>query len=220
MLHAKKRTSRPSRRLLSKINDYQEEIEIVHDVIKEQKKVVKQFKMNLNPRPCTASSVNRSLNFAFEETSLNEIIRNLRAHEASCMDLQVRAKQLAIRQVQLVEAFQDGSNLAILAFTLMTIIFLPLSTVAGFYGMNFADFPSTTRGDASPQQFWKVAAPLTCTILVICLFGVFWRDMRSRGKKAGKLCKHPLETTYHSVRCGVRRHQTEQQTSSIDLANV
>jgi Mg2+ and Co2+ transporter CorA len=55
---------------------------------------------------------------------------------------------------------------AIYAFTIITIIFLPLSTVAGILGMNTYD----VRNMSTKQWvFWATAIPLMVIIILVCL---------------------------------------------------
>jgi Mg2+ and Co2+ transporter CorA len=54
---------------------------------------------------------------------------------------------------------------AIYAFTIITIIFLPLSTVAGILGMNTYD----VRNMSTKQWvFWATAIPLMVIIILVC----------------------------------------------------
>ncbi|KAH0553005.1 hypothetical protein GP486_006801 [Trichoglossum hirsutum] len=68
--------------------------------------------------------------------------------------------------VHLIELNHDNNNKLILVFTVVTVIFLPLSFVTGYLGMNTADI----RSMANRQPlFWAIALPLTFTILAIAL---------------------------------------------------
>jgi hypothetical protein len=64
-------------------------------------------------------------------------------------------------------AFQkDRHDNAIYVFTIFTVIFLPLSFVCSFLGMNTADVRNTTFGQS---LFWAAALPLTLVVVLIAL---------------------------------------------------
>lgn len=63
---------------------------------------------------------------------------------------------------------KDRQEQAIYAFTLVTIIFLPLSAVASFFGMNTADIRDM---EFSQWVYWAAAIPLTLSIIVL---GLWW----------------------------------------------
>jgi hypothetical protein len=60
-----------------------------------------------------------------------------------------------------LEIAEEGQSKAILAFTLVTIVFLPLSFVASLFGMNTTDIRNT---ESDQTIFWAVAIPLTAVI--------------------------------------------------------
>ena len=83
------------------------------------------------------------------------------------------------RSADLVESVRDLTNImrdednkAILLFTLITVIFLPLSFVASYLSMS--DGPSSEDWDVVQGLFWKTAGPLAAGIGLFCLV-VSWR---------------------------------------------
>jgi len=51
--------------------------------------------------------------------------------------------------------------------TTITILFLPLTFLAGYFGMNFETFPSVKEN--SDIFFWKAGIPLVFVTLIYCL---------------------------------------------------
>ena len=66
-----------------------------------------------------------------------------------------------------MDANKDRQEAAIYTFTVVTIIFLPLSFVSTFFGMNTVDVRSLEH---SQWLFWVTAIPLAGFVIVACLF--------------------------------------------------
>ncbi|KAG1747602.1 hypothetical protein EDB19DRAFT_1685600 [Suillus lakei] len=81
-------------------------------------------------------------------------------------------------------------NVVMRRLTLATIIFLPLTLLTGYFGMNFTIMWSIT--DHSDALFWKIAIPVMA--FVIPLF--MWSDMKGAVHYAEKrwLTKRPMMT--------------------------
>lgn len=65
-----------------------------------------------------------------------------------------------------IETNRNRQDSAIYVFTVVTVIFLPLSTVAGILGMNTNDVRNM---EVDQWVFWAVAAPLTFVVVLVCL---------------------------------------------------
>ncbi|KAH8819883.1 hypothetical protein F5884DRAFT_762073 [Xylogone sp. PMI_703] len=96
-------------------------------------------------------------------------------------EMQNIALDLAAWNIQKIDSNKDRQEAAIYAFTIVTIIFLPLSTVASILGMNTSD----VRNMPFRQWvFWATALPLTALIIAVCLIwagevGNFWEGVRA-----------------------------------------
>lgn len=66
------------------------------------------------------------------------------------------------------EDSKDRQELAIYAFTIVTVIFLPLSFVAGVFGMNTSDIRDMEFGQ---WAYWASAIPVTVLVILI---GLWW----------------------------------------------
>lgn len=69
-----------------------------------------------------------------------------------------------------MEWTKDRQENAVYAFTIVTIIFLPLSSIAGIFGMNTSDVRDM---DYSQWLFWVVALPVTVLVIVV---GLWWMN--------------------------------------------
>ncbi|QDS73894.1 hypothetical protein FKW77_007176 [Venturia effusa] len=66
-----------------------------------------------------------------------------------------------------IESTKDRHDSAIYAFTIVTIIFLPLSFVCSFLGMNTTDIRDQST---SQWVFWAAGIPLTLVVIVLSLW--------------------------------------------------
>ena len=150
---------------MQKINEFQEEIAIIYNVLKQQDTVLKKFRLSLDPKEFRTPSITRRLRFEYECKDIDGILQSIRTQQQSCAELAERAKLLAIQNVELVETLQDDNSKAIFIFTMVTVLFLPLSFVAGFFGMNVVGISGTT---STVSHFWEIAIPLTFGLVFLC----------------------------------------------------
>src|SRR5688572_25633063 len=65
----------------------------------------------------------------------------------------------------------EGQNVAIFVFTTVTVIFLPLSFITSYMGMNTKDIRDLNQGQ---WLFWAVGGPLTVVGLLVLWLIVGW----------------------------------------------
>ena len=115
-----------------------------------------------------------------------QLLDNLTRELTDLRDLRDNTDRLVTRTIQLVNIRLEDHGKAILVFTVVTIIFLPLNFVSSFFGMNFADIRSTTR---TQWLFWPVALCVTAGVVAASLVLAFsggsmlekvlmWKDKR------------------------------------------
>ncbi|KAL8920827.1 MAG: hypothetical protein Q9208_005999 [Pyrenodesmia sp. 3 TL-2023] len=162
-----------SRRLLQKLNAFEEEVDTISEVLRQQINVLVQLRHCLDPvkfeRPTTA----RKMRFAFEKRGIEKILAHIVEQLKYCRELRERVKVLAVQNVQLVETLADDNSRAIFVFTFITVLFLPLSFVAAFFGMNLAGIADST---SRVSHFWYIAVPFTVGIMVMCAIFVAWGE--------------------------------------------
>ncbi|KAH9930279.1 uncharacterized protein B0H18DRAFT_873237 [Fomitopsis serialis] len=64
--------------------------------------------------------------------------------------------------------------------TLITIIFLPLTFLSGYFGMNFTPFPAVNNN--TDFLFWKIAIPIMAVVMPLFLWSDLMRAVRNIGK--------------------------------------
>lgn len=154
-----------SRRLLQKINEFQEEVLIVNDVLKQQVNVLLGLRASLDPLSFRTPSITRKLRYVYECAGIDRLLTIIREQLRSCKELRDRAGNLTTQNVQLVETLQDDNSKAIFIFTMVTVLFLPLTFVAGFFGMNFGSINNT---EYTVWHFWEIGLPLTFGVIILC----------------------------------------------------
>jgi Mg2+ and Co2+ transporter CorA len=94
-----------------------------------------------------------------------------RMHEY--FELELHTDRLTAQTKLSVEILDDDHGKAILVFTIVTLVFLPLSFVTSFLGMNTADIRNQ---DSTQSLFWEIALPLTGIVSVLALLIAFRYD--------------------------------------------
>ena len=80
-------------------------------------------------------------------------------------------KRVADLRIQYGSNQQDRTNQRLALLTVISAIFLPLTLIAGIYGMNF---------DSMPELHYRYGYPVTIGLMVILAGGLFWY-FRHRG---------------------------------------
>ncbi|KAL1877346.1 hypothetical protein VTK73DRAFT_8719 [Phialemonium thermophilum] len=83
-------------------------------------------------------------------------------------EFELHANDLKEENLSNFEDTKDRQELAIYAFTIVTVVFLPLSFVAGVFGMNTSDIRDMTQGQ---WAYWASAIPVTVLVILI---GLWW----------------------------------------------
>ncbi|EOA81893.1 uncharacterized protein SETTUDRAFT_173693 [Exserohilum turcica Et28A] len=144
---------KPSKRILRELYLLDEEIEVVESVYMQQHKAEQVL--------CKVLSTDEiKLVFEDREKSIEILFSQFRK------DLERATKALRHN----IEILEEGNSKAILIFTLVTIVFLPLSFIASVFGMNTSDIRNM---DSSQTLFWAIALPVTASIGTLSLMAAY-----------------------------------------------
>jgi Mg2+ and Co2+ transporter CorA len=80
------------------------------------------------------SGIERITKYPYEERAIEHILKAVRERLSDFDELKYRTTQLRTHNVQFIEIEQDN-NQAMFVFTIITIFFLPLTFVSGFFGI-------------------------------------------------------------------------------------
>ncbi|EKG15467.1 Mg2+ transporter protein CorA-like/Zinc transport protein ZntB [Macrophomina phaseolina MS6] len=151
------------------INFLKQEIEAIKAVLNQQLNVLNDFSQALDQRSEAAVGGGYlDTGYSVEPVIVSNCIAAVEAKLRSFEDMRLAAANLQATNLQMIDSNKDRQEAAVYAFTIVTIIFLPMSFVSGFLGMNTADIR-----DMPHQQwvFWAAAIPLT---ILIILLGLVW----------------------------------------------
>lgn len=202
----------PSTKLVMDLLQVQEELNIIISIMEQQIELVTSLQKTLNPRrerglshasmrpyrhrpsgtiPAAGIATYRQMSFSHLSDPAAQLLENLQREYADLVDLRENSNSLINRTIQLVNIRLEDHGKAILVFTIVTIIFLPLSFISSFFGMNFSDIRDMDR---TQGLFWVVACSLTFATLAFSLFLAFyggaimegvmtWKDTRNKRLK-------------------------------------
>ncbi|KAH6633252.1 hypothetical protein C7974DRAFT_375359 [Boeremia exigua] len=211
----------PSTKLVMDLLQVQEELNIIISIMEQQMEVVGSLQSVLESAnirgqrqsptrsskhttttsiPPADASTYRQLSFSNHLSDPSaQLLDNLEREHADLVDLRDNSNTLINRTIQLVNIRLEDHGKAILVFTIVTIIFLPLSFISSFFGMNFSDIRDMEK---TQRLFWLVAGCLTVATVGFSLFLAFyggsimewfvtWKETRSRRLKTKSMAHRP-----------------------------
>lgn len=126
------------------------------------------------------------LNFAINMVKTqNENVEKILIDAKSSMNALFQLRSIEQNELAIVS---DSQNKAIMVFTGVTIIFLPLSFFTSYYGMNLTGIVNTNHTEG---YFWKVCGSVALLIVLFVVLSAyrhrFRRMMRSRLKTSSSM---------------------------------
>ncbi|KAK6199692.1 hypothetical protein LQW54_010010 [Pestalotiopsis sp. IQ-011] len=153
---------RPSRRLLVTIQAAQEELEAMKKLVNEQWDARSDFWVVSRPATFRITSQSRHQQWRLENKLDDHFLADLKEKVARFSELKRRLDQLEIKARHRIEILDEDHNKAIMVITVTTLLFLPLSFVTSYMGMNTGDIRNM---DSTQSLFWTIATPMTALIL-------------------------------------------------------
>lgn len=194
----------PSAKLVMDLLQIQEELNIIIQLMQKQMDLILELQTAWNHEEKQRSSVaSRASSFAprftreaqssayaaratFRQLSLPSALtdplaqlqENLQREFIDVCDLRDNSDRLVNRTIQLVNIRLEDHGKAVLVFTIVTIIFLPLSFVASYLGMNTSDIRNMRQNQT---LFWIIAGSLTAgTVSLAMILAFYGGDMLER----------------------------------------
>jgi hypothetical protein len=188
----------PSTKLVMDLLQVQEELNIIIQVMQQQLELVECVQTEWNAegiellsiprsRASSAAARPRSLgprvhypagrntykryDASFVSDPMTQLLESLRREFDDLCELRDNSNTLVNRTIQLVNIRLEDHGKAILVFTVVTLIFLPLSFVSSYFGMNTSDIRNM---DGTQKLFWTVSASVTIAVVGIAVFIAFY----------------------------------------------
>lgn len=158
---------RPSKRLLRSINLLEEELMALLEINTQQSKLVANYMRVLDEKTYEKPMPTRRAMFRYENQLLESCQDSLQLTDQEYRYLLARCGPLSNSTKQSLEINEEDHGKAIMVFTIVTIIFLPLSFVTSFLGMNTTDIRDM---GSSSWLFWAIAVPLTSVTMGSVLY--------------------------------------------------
>ena len=216
----------PSTKLVMDLLQVQEELNIIISIMEQQMDLVADLQgvripgrsrghsQRYDQRPLSSLppadiATYRQMSFSRLSDPAAQLLENLQREYSDLVDLRENSNALINRTIQLVNIRLEDHGKAILVFTMVTIIFLPLSFISSFFGMNFSDIRDMEQ---TQRLFWIVAGSLTVGTVAFSVFLAFyggaimewlvtWKENRSRRlKKRMAVKRRGLEVQQNQVR--------------------
>ncbi|KAJ5273796.1 hypothetical protein N7478_008921 [Penicillium angulare] len=160
----------PRRRLLQDIYLFQEELVMTYKILETQIDTLNNYRNVLRPSSFRITTESRASSFNLEVVQLEKLIDRLDADFEAIEDLTEDIESLATMTRNGVDVRQEDQGKTILVFTIVTVVFTPLSFVTSYLGMNTTDIRNMTN---TQTLFWAVSIPLTMLIIITVLFVAF-----------------------------------------------
>jgi Mg2+ and Co2+ transporter CorA len=212
----------PSTKLVMDLLQVQEELNIIISIMEQQIELVTNLQEILNHSrvksqsrtpirpnqqkpfgsiPAAGIATYRQMSQSHLSDPAAQLIENLQREYADLVDLRDNSNTLINRTIQLVNIRLEDHGKAILVFTIVTIIFLPLSFVTSFFGMNFSDIRDM---ESTQRRFWLVGGCLTVVTVAFSLFLAFyggtivesfvdWNEARNRKLKRKQTAQRNMQ---------------------------
>jgi hypothetical protein len=156
---------------------------VVKKVMLQQKEQNIDYATILWPSTFRITTNTRKSMFVHESGYMNHILHPSHSAQIRRMEaLEDRIETLVSETTRQVDILEEDHGKAILVFTIVTIIFLPLTFVTGLLGMNTVDIRNSTAGQ---WLFWAIALPLSAIVVALSvLIGYRSDDFRQLLEKA------------------------------------
>ncbi|KAL4756174.1 uncharacterized protein BDW70DRAFT_164747 [Aspergillus foveolatus] len=144
----------PSSDLFDALQQLMEEIQILHLILDQQ--------LNLLDDTLEVLSSSEDLPTKLSESAISRSRQHLKQTQHDLSQLESMAERAAVALRYMLEVRKESNRKAITLFTIVTVIFLPLSFVTSYLGMNSV----AIRGGSFTQGlFWAVAIPIAAFLV-------------------------------------------------------
>ncbi|KXJ90403.1 hypothetical protein Micbo1qcDRAFT_205251 [Microdochium bolleyi] len=182
---------RPRKSFFTSIHQYEEELQALLDVVQDQHYTLRWFGKvvlegdRIPPKPYEKYGNEEVLVTSYDTpsdsprcTEARQIHQQqllLKERHTQANKLLDQSEHLREEVLHLIDLLEEGHGRAIRVFTIVTLVFLPLSFATSFMGMNTTDIRDTEHDQ---RIFWAIAIPVTLLTLTLAfLYGYHGEDL-------------------------------------------
>jgi Mg2+ and Co2+ transporter CorA len=152
--------------------------------LEDQYEAIEDFRQCLVPNSFRITTETRVSMYEIEHILLSTILAMNEKDFNDYQEIHRKVERLVTQTKMSIEILDDDHASAIFVFTVVTLIFLPMSIVTGLLGMNTVDIRNQ---DTKQWLFWVIALPNTVVVILWALLVAYRLDeMRERIDKKTK----------------------------------
>ena len=145
-----------------------EELDVIKATLRQQDDTLRDFRSTMKETYGVAS---------LSISVMDRILESIEERIADFDELLSQAETARFLAQQSISLKAESNNKAIIVFTVVTIIFLPLSFVTSYLGMNTSDLRVMKSGQS---LFWAIGAPVSFVTFSVALFAAFYGTLTQR----------------------------------------
>ena len=145
-----------------------EELDVIKATLKQQDETLRDFRYTMKQNYGVAS---------LSISVIDRILESIEERIADFDELQSQAETARFLAQQSISLNAESNSRAIIVFTVVTIIFLPLSFVTSYLGMNTSDLRTMNSGQS---LFWAIGAPVSFVTFSVALLAAFYGTLTQR----------------------------------------
>ncbi|KAK8231733.1 hypothetical protein HDK77DRAFT_70015 [Phyllosticta capitalensis] len=151
----------------------------------------------LDPNSFEFADRARRAQYQLEKKAIDRVTEKLEGKEKELKEMVEGCGALISKAKIGVEIREEDHGKAIFVFTAVTTVFLPLSFITSYFGMNFADLRDTHWNQA---MYWVIAGPATFVIVATTLMVAYNTDeLRNSLSSANKHLFQAVTSSYSAL---------------------
>ena len=183
---------RPKKRVFLDIHGLEEELDALQRLLEAQRSLLDKYLRLIAPGSTRTTNATRVGLYKIERKYGKSQQRILESKHENIQILRGKSEVLKEQVKKTIEILEEDHGKAIRVFTFVTLLFLPLSFVTSFMGMNTKDVRDM---EFTQNIFWMTGLPVTLAVITAALIYAYrgeevedwvWRQMERRRRRPGR----------------------------------
>ncbi|KAK8212197.1 cora-like Mg2+ transporter protein-domain-containing protein [Phyllosticta capitalensis] len=163
----------PKKTLVREITFYEEHLNCLRKSCALLKRTLGSLDKVLDPNSFYTPDGARRAQYQLEKALIHRLTEKFESKEKELNEMMENSGSLISKARIGVEIRDEDHGKAIFVFTAVTTVFLPLSFITSYFGMNFADLRDTHWNQV---MYWVIAGPATFVIVAMTLIVAYNTD--------------------------------------------